>query len=44
MAERMGGGDTMLGMVRMMEMMSMMGGDGMMQNPPRSQPRGADKK
>jgi Spy/CpxP family protein refolding chaperone len=29
MAERMGGGDTMLGMVRMMEMMSMMGG-GMM--------------
>lgn len=31
MAERMGGGDTMLGMVRMMEMMSMMGG-GMMGN------------
>lgn len=26
MAERMGGGDTMLGMVRMMEMMSGMGG------------------
>jgi Spy/CpxP family protein refolding chaperone len=39
MAERMGGGDTMLGMVRMMEMMSMMGGDGMMESPPRSQPR-----
>lgn len=43
MAERMGGGDTMLGMMRMMEMMSMMGG-GMMENPPRSQPRGEDKK
>lgn len=29
MAERMGGGDTMLGMVRMMEMMSTMGGGAM---------------
>lgn len=49
MAERMGGGDTMLGMVRMMEMMSMMGGDmmggdGMIENPPRSQPRGEERK
>lgn len=37
MAERMGGGDTMLGMVRMMEMMSMMGG-GMMGGPMPSEP------
>ena len=40
MAERMGGGDTMLGMVRMMEMMSMMGGGGMMGGqPPREESR-----
>jgi len=44
MAERMGGGDTMLGMVRMMEMMSMMGGEGMMQNPPRSQQQSEESK
>ena len=44
MAERMGGGDTMLGMVRMMEMMSMMGGGGMMQNPPRSQQQSEESK
>ena len=51
MAERMGDGDTMLGMVRMMEMMSMMGGgkmgmggSSMMENPPSPQPRGEDDK
>ena len=38
MAERMGGGDTMLGMVRMMEMMSMMGG-GMMGGEEMGKPR-----
>lgn len=48
MAERMGEGDSMLGMVRMMEMMSMMGGSGMMGGgmmdaPQRSQPPREDK-
>jgi Spy/CpxP family protein refolding chaperone len=53
MAERMGGGDTMLGMVRMMEMMSMMGGgamgdmmgsDGMMGNRMHDEPSRKDSK
>lgn len=42
MARRMGNGDTMLGMVRMMEMMSMMGG--MMGGPMRSDPPQVEKR
>lgn len=41
MARRMGDGDVMLGMTRMMDMMGSMGGSGMMGNHGMAQPGGA---
>lgn len=41
MARRMGDGDVMLGMTRMMDMMGSMGGGGMMDNRGMAQPGGA---